>query len=586
MSESQFRELLNQFSVAIRDCRTVYLNAAKDVIENHPELLDRQPSLFMETMDELHRGLLLKMYTSICGFDHLYTRQEEYLGEVLFHHLWNQHVSASQVRESIHGLSRQTAGLNWTSLIRPFRTIQPLQKYVSELETSVMRIGNLMAKADGNANMLEIEELRAIQREILTYLYVKPEGKKKSAEISRDGAQAVQSIYQEASIASNRPSALASANSSCQSSEGSASDEVIELTEAHYAVSSKQPESERQSDYGLESKLSLDEALAELTSLIGLASIKQEVKTLTNFLKLQRLRAEKGLPETKVSLHMAFAGNPGTGKTTVARIIGKIYRAMGILEKGHVIETDRSGLVAEFAGQTAPKTNAIIDRALGGILFVDEAYSLVSEATGGDAFGQEAIQVLLKRMEDDRNRLVVILAGYPDEMDTLLKSNPGLTSRMGRQLTFEDYAASELGQIFGLMSELNHYQTLAEVQAKIMTGLVWLHQHKDKHFGNGRTVRNLFEDSIRQLANRVVDVSEISAELLVRFEPADIQFPGAPPSLFDATRLKQQRYQISCEQCHSSAKVKLEMLSRRVKCKHCDNRFVAQWGEPILKSDA
>src|SRR5204863_1738957 len=177
----------------------------------------------------------------------------------------------------------------------------------------------------------------------------------------------------------------------------------------------------------------LQAVLAELDELIGLAAIKQEVRTLANYLKLERRRGEAGLADTAMSLHMVFTGNPGTGKTTVSRIIGKIFAAMGVLKKGHLVETDRSGLVAGYAGQTGPKANAKIDEALDGVLFIDEAYSLVAQ-DGQDSFGNEAMQALLKRSEDDRNRLVVILAGYPEEMKSLLDSNPGLSSRFSRVL--------------------------------------------------------------------------------------------------------------------------------------------------------
>src|SRR5690606_34649847 len=225
----------------------------------------------------------------------------------------------------------------------------------------------------------------------------------------------------------------------------------------------------------------LAEALVELDSLIGLSDVKHEVRTLANFLKVQRQRAEAGLPATSLTLDMVFGGNPGTGKTSVARIIGRIFSAMGVLQRGHLVETDRSGLVAEYAGQTGPKTNKKIDEALGGVLFIDEAYSLVAES-GQDPYGDEAVQTLLKRMEDDRQRLVVILAGYPLPLERLLRSNPGLSSRFNRRLNFEDYRPAELGRIFQSMCERNQYMAPPLTRAKLMLGFDYLYRHRDEHF--------------------------------------------------------------------------------------------------------
>lgn len=249
-----------------------------------------------------------------------------------------------------------------------------------------------------------------------------------------------------------------------------------------------------------------------LNDLIGLSSVKDEITKLANFIKIQQVRKSKGLKTPDISYHCVFTGNPGTGKTTVARIMASIYKDLGILKKGHLVETDRSGLVAEYVGQTAVKTNKIIDSALDGVLFVDEAYSLVQGAK--EDFGQEAISTLLKRMEDDRNRLVVILAGYSTEMKTFIDSNPGLQSRFNRYIHFSDYNADELKQIFLLNAKKNQYFLDNEAMIKLEKLMSTAIANKDKNFGNARFVRNLFEKSIQNQAMRLSSQPNITEEIL------------------------------------------------------------------------
>lgn len=260
--------------------------------------------------------------------------------------------------------------------------------------------------------------------------------------------------------------------------------------------------------------------MEELSSLIGLKSVKEEIESLYNYIKIQKIRIEKGIKSPPLSYHCVFTGNPGTGKTTVARIVAQIYKELGILKKGHLVETDRSGLVAEYVGQTAIKTNSIIDKAIDGVLFIDEAYSL-SEGGQGD-FGKEAISTLIKRMEDDRERLVVILAGYSSNMDDFINTNPGLQSRFSRYIDFPDYSEEELLQIFLQNAKKGDY-VLDENALTLLRGV--LHDaivHKDKNFGNARYVRNLFEKCIQNQANRLSEEKIVDKEKLCLLTAKDI----------------------------------------------------------------
>ncbi len=261
----------------------------------------------------------------------------------------------------------------------------------------------------------------------------------------------------------------------------------------------------------------------ELDDLIGLESVKKEVRSLANFVKLQKQREANGLKTAKVSYHLVFYGSPGTGKTTVARIIGRIYKDLGVLKKGHTVETDRGGLVAKYMGQTALKTDAVVQQALDGVLFIDEAYSLVPEGADGQDYGQEAIATLLKRMEDYRDRLVVIIAGYKDEMQRFIDSNPGLQSRFNRYIDFPDYSAGELTDIFKMYMKKNQYTLAPDAETFIKEQFDYVVEHKDRNFGNARYARNVFEKSIQAQANRLAGESNLSKTQLTELTVDDLR---------------------------------------------------------------
>jgi len=266
----------------------------------------------------------------------------------------------------------------------------------------------------------------------------------------------------------------------------------------------------------------LEQSLTELNNLVGLDNIKTEVQTLTNFLKVQKIRQERGLGATPVSLHAVFGGPPGTGKTTVGRLMSRIYKGLGFLKKGHLVETDRSGLVAGYIGQTAKKVDEMVEKALDGVLFIDEAYALVPREGGGRDFGQEAVDTLLKRMEDYRDRLVVIVAGYTDEMKFFIESNPGLKSRFNRYFYFDDYKPSELVAIYKMMAKKSHFNLTDSAEEQLQKEFQQLYTERDRSFGNGRLVRNLFEKTMENQANRLAVMPNLEDEKLTTLVADDI----------------------------------------------------------------
>ena len=260
--------------------------------------------------------------------------------------------------------------------------------------------------------------------------------------------------------------------------------------------------------------------MAELDQLIGLETVKKDVDSLVNLVKVRALRKERGLKCPDMSFHLVFSGNPGTGKTTVARIVGKIYSALGLLSKGHLVEVDRSGLVAGYVGQTALKTQKVMEKAMGGVLFIDEAYALNGRSEND--FGQEAIDTVLKAMEDHRDDFVVIVAGYASLMPRFIDSNPGLKSRFNKYLYFEDYDGTQLYDIFLGRVERNDYRLDDAAAAAVKEHLTELYEDRDENFGNARDVRNLFEKIVANQADRVAKLEAPTDEDILTITTADL----------------------------------------------------------------
>ena len=264
----------------------------------------------------------------------------------------------------------------------------------------------------------------------------------------------------------------------------------------------------------------IEDLKKELNEYIGLDTVKKEVESLINLVTVQKMRKENGLPVNDLSLHMVFSGNPGTGKTMVARLMSRIYKSLGILSKGHLVEVDRSGLVAGYVGQTAIKTGEAIQKAMGGVLFIDEAYALTNR--GGSDYGQEAVDTLLKAMEDHRDDLIVIVAGYTELMEEFVHSNPGLESRFNRFLNFPDYTVQEMMDIFDMRCRKSGYE-LAEDARGLLRSLLALLSLDVKGFGNARGVRNLFERTVAAQANRLAALPDVTREMLMTLTADDLR---------------------------------------------------------------
>ena len=515
--------VMRLFRSQLRDCEKAYRDVANVCLHLCPDRTG-DPAKFLHMMDDLHRGLLAKLFTEIAWCDRKWSKAEKELSVELFRHLWGAKVKSDQLAQSLETTVAHAEMLKWRDLLAPFRDFEPLREKAVEIRGICSRFTHLIASADNDLKQAEAIRLRDLQQEIDKALIVTDDALNPQppvAEVRSASAQVTQMLQPQSpplDIDDLTPGGAVIGGAAA----GAASSKRSRKSKPQSAPKQQQDiEDDPLTDPLADPKTVLKEAFAELRSLVGLKAIKKDIQELVQFLRVQSARRQAKLPTAEVSLHSVFCGNPGTGKTTVARILGRIFFGLGLLKRGHTIEADRARLVAEYAGQTAPRTSEVVDEALDGVLFIDEAYSLIAEK-GDDPFGAECVQTLLKRMEDDRSRLVIVLAGYPEPMDRMLRSNPGLKSRFQHTMQFEDYDPPELLAIFEKLCKQHAYKLSDAARTTLSEELNKIHAARDEHFGNGRSARNLFEKSIRRLASRIINTAPLTRKLLTTIEPADI----------------------------------------------------------------
>ena len=595
-SDDQIVASIRLYRETLRQTRAVYLESGSLIRGDYGWLTgdagsNADAAAIATQMDDLHRGLVMKIFATVTANSGAAAMHERQMGRVLLEHIWGKTVMGHGLADAVDWLLQTAGNFEFSDLIRPFAEIPSIRDRAAAVQSLAIRQAKLIAAVDGQTDHGDVAVIDSLRQTIDAITVGANEhitGDDASPQDTAMARDAIAWLRGEAKrlrrghrddvaddSAGDSSGATASANDRLRPTPMPGAGDASTVPVPKPVAAPELTPDDRTPQQRLA------DAREKLDRLVGLDAIKDQIQTLTNFLAMQQKRVDADLPTTKASLHMAFVGNPGTGKTTVARIVAEIYGALGVLEKGHLVETDRSGLVAEYAGQTGPKTNATVDTALDGVLFIDEAYTLI-DSSGQDQYGREAIQTLLKRMEDQRDRLVVILAGYPAEMRTMIHSNPGLSSRVGTTMTFDDYPPMALCQIFELIASKAKYELPTESRRRLLRGFTYLFNHRDRHFGNGRAARNSFERSVRRMANRLATETEVTRELLVTMLPSDIEVAGIEMDHLDKLTADPGQIRVVCSNCQTPAILDDQTLGTQVTCPACQTPHRVLWGDPLI----
>jgi tellurite resistance protein len=527
--------ILAELAQAMQDCRQLYLSC----VSPSPGFSPASVQQLAVSQDRLHRGLLAKIYATIAEADGRWTYEEQRCVTALLQHVgvsW----SPDQLEATARKVARQGAKQDWQRLLQPFRAIPELRARTADLETVIVRVANLIAKADGAVAARETAVLHAIQEQIRSE---RPLG---------DGA------------GPPTPDACAAPA-------------AVDADLPWVGAVAPQQAKRVKSDAGQ----LREQCLAQLDSLVGLRQVKQEIRALADWAFLQNQRRRAELPYEATDTRFLFVGRAGTGKTQVARLLSEILAASGVLKRGQLIEANGFDLVSREPGEAAKIIKAQLREALGGTLLIEYAGALFS---AGESSTASVLRALRQNMVAHAGRLAVVLADHSDRLLNLLDRSGDWQPLFRRYWRFDDYRAGELGQIFQFHCSRSQYQVTPLAQIKLLLGFDWQLRQDADRFGYGHGVQRVFGRAVHRLAGRIAGISPLTKPLLTTFHDADIAFDGVPDEVFANLADPQRRFTVCCPGCNSINVVGPEFLGIRVECTRCLQRFVCAWGEPENES--